>query len=118
MVHLLGNALLLIGILILLFRIDWRAGLSLTLLALIALGVVNSLRDTAIPLGEAARQASANLFGFIEERLSGTEDIRATGATAYVMRQLYERSRVLLRTDLKASMVSMVRAARPLYSSL
>ena len=29
---------------------------------------------------EAAREASADLFGFLEERLAGTEDIRACGA--------------------------------------
>jgi hypothetical protein len=40
------------------------------------------LRDVAVPHWTAARQASAELFGFLEERLAGTEDICSSGATA------------------------------------
>lgn len=35
-----------------------------------------------------ALEAEADLFGFLEERLGGTEDIRTSGATGYVLRQL------------------------------
>jgi ATP-binding cassette subfamily B protein len=45
------------------------------------------------------------LFGFLEERLAGTEDIRASGATAYVMRRFHERSRRLLRRELLAGLI-------------
>src|SRR6185436_16429213 len=48
-VHLLGNAILLIGVLALLFRVDWRVGLALTLFTTVALTVVNSLRSLAVP---------------------------------------------------------------------
>jgi len=34
---------------------------------------MNRLRSTAVPHWAAARQASADLFGFLEERLAGTE---------------------------------------------
>jgi hypothetical protein len=54
---------------------------------------MNRLRASTVPHWAAARQASADLFGFVEERLSGTEDIRASGATGYVMTRFQERSR-------------------------
>ena len=38
-----------------------------------------------VPFWARARESSAALFGFIEERLSGTEDIRSGGAIDYTM---------------------------------
>ena len=98
-VQVLGNALLLLGVLILLFTIDWRVGAALTAFALFALAVANRLRNVATPHWAATRQANADLFGFIEERLSGTEDLRSSGATAYVMRRLHERARALFSVE-------------------
>jgi ATP-binding cassette subfamily B protein len=106
-IHMLGNAILLIGVLVLLFRIDWRVGLTLTVFTLVALTVMNSLRNLAVPQWATARQASAELFGFLEERLAGTEDIRSSGATAYAMRRLYERGRNLLRQQRKAGLLAV-----------
>ncbi len=106
-IELVGNALLMLGILVLLYTIDWRVGLALTLFVIITLLVLNRLRDIAVPLFRQARQASAELYGFLEERLSGTEDVRANGAVAYVMRRLYERSRPILRKWIKASTIGM-----------
>lgn len=102
-VNLLGNALLLLGVLVLLFSIDWRVGAGVSALAGTALLTLNAVRGIAIPRWEAARQSEAELYGFIEERLSGTEDIRANGAVAYVLRRLFERERALFRRQLAAS---------------
>ena len=106
-IHLLGNGLLLAGVLVLLFGIDWRVGLALTTLTLVALAVVNRLRDVAVPRWTEARQASADLFGFLEERLAGTEDVRANGATGYVMRRLGERSLALVRRERRAGVTGV-----------
>ena len=114
-----GNALLLTGILILLFREDWRVGLGLTLFAIMALFVLGSLRNIAVPYWTASRQASADLFGFLEERLAGTEDIRSNHAKPYVLRRFFELTRVWLTRDIKtARMVNiMVNASMVLVSS-
>jgi len=106
-VQILGNVLLLIGILILSFRIDWRVGLSLAALTGLTLALVVGLRNVATPFWQAERQAHAELYGFIEERLSGTEDIRANGAAAYVMRRLFEHERVVFRQELRARAASI-----------
>lgn len=104
-VHMVGNALLMLGVLVLLYIIDWRVGLALTFFVVVTILAVNKLRDFSVPYWRVARQANADLFGFLEERLSGTEDIRSSGATAYTMRGLYERSRNLLRRERRASLV-------------
>lgn len=106
-VDLLGNGILLIGVLIALIRIDWRIGIALTGFALLTLWVTYAMRNVAVARFEQSRQAHAELFGFLEERLSGTEDVRSSGATAYVMRRFYERGRALLRKDLKAHLVGV-----------
>jgi ABC-type multidrug transport system fused ATPase/permease subunit len=98
-VQLLGNSLLLAGVLVLLFREDWRVGLALTTFAGVTLVVLGRIRDRAIPDWQAAREAGAALFGYLEERLCGTEDIRSSGAVAYVMRGLYPLLRRRLETE-------------------
>src|SRR6266498_5245406 len=102
LVRLLGNVLLLLGILLLSFGIEWRVGLALTLFALFALVVLGSLRQVGTRAWEAHSRASAGLFGFLEEYLSGTEDLRANGATAFALRRLAEQQRHLLRTTQRA----------------
>ncbi len=104
-VYLVGNGLLTIGVLVLLVQIDWLVAVAMGGSALLGLLVMNRLRSTAVPHWAAARQASADLFGFLEERLAGTEDIRASGATEYVMTRFHERSRRLLRRELWAGVV-------------
>ncbi len=104
-VDLVGNGILLLGVLIALVRIDWRVGAALTVFALLTLLFTYIMRDIAVGHFAQARQAHAELFGFLEERLSGTEDVRSSGATAYVMRRFYERGRALFRKDLKAHLM-------------
>ncbi len=86
--NLLNNLLLLTGVLVMLWWIDWRIGLVLTLVAITGLVTVEWLRRQATPHWEVARQADAELYGFLEERLHGTEDIRANGAVAYTLHRL------------------------------
>lgn len=85
----LGSALLLAGILLALFREDWRAGAGLTLFALAALYVLGSVRRIAVPYWEAVRGYSARFYGFLGEHLAGTEDIQANGGGGHVLRRLH-----------------------------
>jgi ABC-type multidrug transport system fused ATPase/permease subunit len=88
-INLLGNGLLLVGILAALFREDWRAGLGFTIFTAAAVLVLNRVKDIAVPHQKARRQAEAEIFGFIEEQLAGTEDIRSSGAVDYSIRELF-----------------------------
>jgi len=97
-----GNLLLVVGILLVLLREDWR--ISLSLAAFVGLTVFVLLRLANISVGswEEERQASADLFGFLEERLSGTEDIRSNNARDYVLDRFYRLTRTLMRRTIKA----------------
>lgn len=89
-IYVLGNMILMFGILVMLFYEDWRAGFCLSLFALTALTILISLRSYAVSPWTTYRQISAEFFGFLGEQLAGTEDIRANGAVSYVMHRFYQ----------------------------
>lgn len=84
-----ANGLLVIGVIVLLFREAWPAGLIALVYALVILVFLRAIQNRVVHLYTAISQATAELFGFLEERLTGTEDIRANGGEAYVMARLY-----------------------------
>lgn len=96
-IMLVGNALMLIGVLTVLFFEDWRAGLAFTTFAVIVLVMLYCLREVAVPAQKARRQAEADLFGFVEEQLSATEDIRSSGAVDFSLRELFKFQAQILR---------------------
>ncbi len=89
-IHVFGNGVLLLGILIILFFENPLAGTSLTLFSAIALSLLLGLQSFAIAPWAEYRQMSAEFFGFLGEHLAGREDIRANGAVSYVMRRFHE----------------------------
>lgn len=101
-IQVLGNTVLMAGVLVLLMREDWRIGTALTLFAVFSVFVLNKSRNIAVPAMTAEREASAHLFGFLEERLAGLPDIRANGAGAHVMGGMYNAARELFKRGRKA----------------
>ena len=102
MIDVAGNGILVVGILALLFCEDWRVGLGLTAFAVLSLLVMIRVRAIAIPYWVQMRQQSAGFYGFLGERLAGTEEVRANGAQGYVMRRFYEIMRQWLPVQIKA----------------
>jgi ATP-binding cassette, subfamily B, bacterial len=92
-IHLGGNLLLLLGVLVVMFLEDWRIGASLTVFSVVAMLALGRVRNLGTPYWKAVREQNASFFGFLGEQLSGTEDIRSSGATQYVMRGFFERLR-------------------------
>jgi ATP-binding cassette subfamily B protein len=105
MVRLLGNGILALGFLLLLFKEDWRFGLVGAAHALLTMILLGEVQKPAVTAWGDFRQASAELLGFMGERLQGTEDIRANGAEPYVMHQLYRLMRPLLRKGRRAALM-------------
>jgi ABC-type multidrug transport system fused ATPase/permease subunit len=89
-IHILGNLLMMLGVIVVLFAEDWRAGLAISLFALTALSTLIRLRTIAVFHWGSYRQFSAEFFGFLGEQLIGMEDIRANGAKNYVMHRFYK----------------------------
>jgi ABC-type multidrug transport system fused ATPase/permease subunit len=106
LIRVLGNLLLVVGILVLLYREDWRVGLGALAYALLTLIALRAMQNRGEKLWAAARAVEANLSGFLEERLAGTEDIRANGGEAYVLRKHALLTRPWLRTYRKADVYS------------
>ena len=105
-VNMLGNGLLVLGILVMLFRENAWVGLGMLAYTLVTLLVLRSIQQLAVPRWVAERQSSALLYGYIEERISGDEEIRAAGAEAYVMRGLYRYMRDVTRKTRTATVFS------------
>ncbi len=89
-VYVLGNGLLILGVLVLLFTVDWRVGLGLSAFVVVAIASLLLIRASTTPFSIAERQASASFFGFLSEYLGGLEDIRSSGAVAFVLRRFTE----------------------------
>ncbi|HIK06855.1 MAG TPA: ABC transporter ATP-binding protein [Trichormus sp. M33_DOE_039] len=88
-IHILGNLLMVLGVIVVLFIEDWRAGVAILLFTLIALSTLIKLRSISVFHWGGYRQFSAEFFGFLGEQLTGMEDIRANGAKNYVMHRFY-----------------------------
>lgn len=106
-IRVVGNLLLILGILVVLFSTDWRLGVAFTIFAATTVFALNKVRGVAIPYQKAHRDADTALFAFLEERLAGTEDIRSCGAVDYVLRRLFELHATILQRFRKASLVQL-----------
>lgn len=104
-VQLFGNCLLIIGVLLLLFREEWRIGIAISLFAVLGLFILIRLRHIAVPYWVKAREKDAEFFGFLGEQLAGTEDLRANGATSYVMGRFYQLLRSWLPLQFRANFI-------------
>ena len=92
-IRLLGAFLIILGSVVATFIEDWRVGTVMFVFAFGSLAGLIALSRFAVKESEEEREASAELFGFIEERLAGLDDIRANGAGAYTMRRFLEVGR-------------------------
>lgn len=88
-IYVLGNSILLVGILVVLWFENPLAGLCLTLFTLLALVVLLSLRSIAIAPWTEYRQISAEFYGSLGEQIAGRADLCANGAVGYVMRRFF-----------------------------
>ncbi len=101
-IHLAGNLLLMLGIIILLFRENLWIGTAMLVFVVAAVYVIQWIRKFALPVWTKWRQINADFYGFIGEHLEGTEDTRANGATGFVMNRFYSLLRRMLPIRTKA----------------
>lgn len=102
-VNVLGNVALLGGVLAVVALEDWRAGLALTLFAAAGIRLfLGPLRTIAVGGWRSVRESSAQTFGFLGERLGGTEDIRSSGAETHILNGLALHHRAWLAARRRA----------------
>lgn len=97
--------LLLLGVLLVLFGIDRWIGVAFACFVAIALVALRSIQRLVIPFAKTDLETMGALFGYLEERLTGTEDIRARGAIPYVLGGLYGHMRARLRARRNAGVM-------------
>ncbi|MBK5222965.1 MAG: ABC transporter ATP-binding protein [Acidimicrobiia bacterium] len=103
LVHVVGNVALMIGMLTVAFVIDPIAGGLLVLTSIVGALILVKLRTAAVPAREAEREANAILYGDLEERLGGLEDLKANGAGRYAVHRLHTNSARSWRTARSAA---------------
>ena len=113
-----GGALMVVGVLTVAWLEDWRYGLVMLGGALLAATVRPRLLSISVPWWRKESQARAGLYGFLEERLSGIEDIQSSGAAGYTMRRFREVIRNRFWTNVRALWVTNVVAGAGYTSSL
>ncbi len=118
-VQLFGNGLLLIGVMIALLREDMRVGVAIGVFVVFTLLALAQLRNLAVPHWQRSREASARFFGFVEERLAGAEDIRASNARVFTLFRFHQLLRTFWQTTIRADLLgfSMINIAWFLFSA-
>jgi ATP-binding cassette subfamily B protein len=84
--------MLVVGMVVVAFAIDVWAGIAMIVIVVVGLGLLVKQRLSAVPAREAEREANAILYGDLEERLGGLEDLRANGAGGYAVHRLHVNS--------------------------
>jgi ABC-type multidrug transport system fused ATPase/permease subunit len=106
LVQAVGSVLTLLGVLIAVFVEDWRVGLGLAVFAALAGATIGRLRNSTVPTATERRIALAALFGEVEERLGGAEDLRANAGGAFAVRQFQRALSHLVGASRRASLAS------------
>lgn len=107
-VHILGNIIMLVAVLVLLFRENWLAGLAFSTFTIASIVVIIRMRNVSVASWRADREASTETYGFIEERLAGREDIRTSSAQPHIMKGFFDHMWTWFRVRVKAAALASV----------
>jgi ATP-binding cassette, subfamily B, bacterial len=105
-VNVAGSTLTLVGVLVVVLVEDWRVGLGMVGFVVVAAVTLSRLRNFAVPQATERRAAAATLFGEIEERLTGAEDLRANGGGGYAVGRFQHRLAFYIRASLRAALAN------------
>ena len=103
-VQILGSVLVIVVVLVVILLQDWRVAAVLGGFVVVSWAVLLSLRRIGVESWQQTRQASGELFGFLEETLTGIEDIHTSNGRPYVIRRFYQLTRRYLGYQIKAGM--------------
>ena len=103
-VQILGSVLVIVVVLVVILLQDWRVAAVLGGFVVVSWAALLSLRRIGVESWQQTRQASGELFGFLEETLTGIEDIHTSNGRPYVIRRFYQLTRRYLGYQIKAGM--------------
>ncbi|MFL6054747.1 MAG: ABC transporter ATP-binding protein [Actinoallomurus sp.] len=100
-----AGVILLAGVLVVVLTVDPRVGgVLLAYCVLIGFGMARAQR-LAVPSAASSRARYAALFGDIEERLAGVEDIRANGAGEHAVGRVHRASGRMYRAEFRSERI-------------
>lgn len=107
-VQVIGSFVLLAGILGFMFATNWPIAIVMTVFTCAAIGLMVFVRDLGVNSSKSEREASASLYGFIEERIAGIEDVQTNGSVPYVMNRFHRAMRTVFLKGRRAWMLRVV----------
>ncbi|MCM3781806.1 ABC transporter ATP-binding protein/permease [Neobacillus mesonae] len=107
-VQVVGSFVLLAGILGFMFTLNVPIALVMTAFTLLAVLFMVIIRNLGVNSSKTEREASAILFGLIEERIAGIEDVQANGHVPYVMNRFHRLMRAVFLKGRKAWMLRVI----------
>ncbi|WP_422656925.1 ABC transporter ATP-binding protein [Paenibacillus sp. EC2-1] len=107
-VQVIGSFVLLAGILGFMYTVNLPIAIVMTIFTLLSIMFMVFIRNLGVNSSKSEREASASLFGLIEERIAGIEDVQANGNVPYVMNRFHRMMRVVFLKGRKAWMLRVV----------
>jgi len=107
-VQVIGSFVLLAGILGFMFTVNLPIAMVMTVFTLLSIMFMVIIRNLGVQSSKNEREASASLFGLIEERIAGIEDVQANGNVPYVMNRFYRLMRTVFLKGRKAWMLRVI----------
>ncbi|MEV4371681.1 ABC transporter ATP-binding protein [Nonomuraea sp. NPDC049637] len=101
-----AGLLLLAGVLAVVFTVDLRLGAALLAYCLMTGLAMAGAQRLAVPSATRSRQASAALYGHLEERLAGAEDLRANGAGEHALGRFHQVAAAWFRAEWHGSRIA------------
>lgn len=90
----------LVGIVVVLLLRDWRVGLGFAVYLAVAVATVYQLRDRAVDEASSEQAATGRMYGEIEERLVGADDLRSNGGGSHAIATFQHASARVMRAVL------------------
>lgn len=107
-VQVIGSFVLLTGILGFMFTVNVPIALVMTVFTLLSILFMVVVRNWGVNSSKQERAASASLFGLIEERIAGIEDVQGNGNVGYVMNRYFKLMRTVFLKGRRAWMMRVI----------
>nr|WP_245946651.1 ABC transporter ATP-binding protein [Paenibacillus cellulosilyticus] len=105
-IQFIGNALLLIGILSMIFIENWLVGLCFTCFTVVLFAIFRKLRSISSLHWFNYIQSSANFSGFIGEAVAAKENVTGNASLKYIIIKYTLLTRNLIRNQMKAMLMA------------
>jgi ATP-binding cassette subfamily B protein len=99
-----SSFLLIIGVLVMYFREDYRIGIAETIFCILCFIVMMKIKDHGKKFWKKNREVATKLYGFVGESINNMEDVQANGAKGYVMYRLHQQLKEWLPARIQSSM--------------